>query len=180
VLLYSYGEKFLSSAFVTDFKYKQSCMFLQISNSSAILIFNARTQGFSFLSMPCMQLFMSAVVSQAFVNYMLLNSGGFIVEELAAHDLGMIWAYDLTWLIIIDLVKMAIIRIQDGPGQQATLSGTMTRNSFHGRRSGSRIHSTGGTAYKKIGMSDKTSVSAVRMSISGQPMMAKGSGQPLI
>ena len=40
-------------------------MFLQISNSSAILIFNARTIGFSFLSKPHHLLFMSAVVSQA-------------------------------------------------------------------------------------------------------------------
>merc|ERR1719238_289542 len=147
-ILYAYGNQFLTSAFVTDFKYKQSCMFLQISNSSAILIFNARTTGFSFLSKPCIQLFLSAVVSQLFVNFMLLNSGGFIVEELAPSDLMAIWAYDLAWLVIISLVKMMIIRIQDGPGEQATLSTTMSRNSFHGRRSGSKVFSTGGTAYK--------------------------------
>merc|ERR1719230_1876928 len=96
-ILYAYGGSFLSSAFMTDFKYKQSCMFLQISNSSAILIFNARTQGFSFLSMPAIQLFMSAVVSQVFVNYMLLNSGGVIVEELDPSDVLNIWLYDLSW-----------------------------------------------------------------------------------
>merc|ERR1719453_2726978 len=72
-ILYAYGHKFLSAAFEESFKYKESCMFLQISNSSAILIFNARTTGFSFLSVPCIQLFMSAVVSQVFVNWMLLN-----------------------------------------------------------------------------------------------------------
>merc|ERR1719247_551430 len=122
VLLYAYGGSFLSSKFASNFKYKESCMFLQISNSSAILIFNARTQGFSFLSKPAIELFMSAVVSQVFVNYMLLNSGGFIVEELDFKDLSYIWMYDLAWLIIIDLVKMAIIRIQDGPGEQAILN----------------------------------------------------------
>merc|ERR1719310_499220 len=58
-LLYIYGEKFLSAPFSdpATFKYKESCMFLQISNSSAILIFNARTQGFSFLSKPAIELF---------------------------------------------------------------------------------------------------------------------------
>ena len=50
-------------------------MFLQLSNSSAILIFNARTQGFSFLSAPAIQLFMSAVISQCIVNGFVLNSG---------------------------------------------------------------------------------------------------------
>merc|ERR1719331_786978 len=150
VLLYAFGNRFLTSSFVTNFKYKQTCMFLQISNSSAILIFNARTTGFSFLSKPAFELFMSAVVSQLFVNYMLLNSGGFIVAELDPHDLAYIWAYDLSWLIIIDLVKMGIIYIQDGPGEQATPSASMTRNSFHGRRSGSKVLSSGGTAYKPV------------------------------
>merc|ERR1719343_1357425 len=89
-------------------------MFLQISNSSAILIFNARTQGFSFLSKPAIQLFLSAVVSQLFVNALLLCSGGFIVEQLNPKDVALIWAYDLLWLVVIDLVKMAIIYIQDG------------------------------------------------------------------
>merc|ERR1719453_917855 len=144
-ILYAYGGDFLTAAFNTDFKYKQSCMFLQISNSSAILIFNARTTGFSFLSKPCIQLFLSAVVSQAFVNYMLLFSNGFIVAELDPYDLGMIWAYDLAWLIIINLVKMSILRIQDGPGEQQSLTDTFSRNSFHGTRAGSKIVSANGT-----------------------------------
>merc|ERR1719327_434538 len=57
-ILYVTGQHFLTAKFVTDFVYKQSVMFLQISNSSAILIFNARTEGFSFLSKPAIQLFM--------------------------------------------------------------------------------------------------------------------------
>jgi len=163
VLYYALGSKFMTSKFVTDFKYKQSCMFLQISNSSAILIFNARTTGFSFLSKPAIELFMSAVVSQVFVNLMLMYSGGFIVAELDPHDIALTWAYDLSWLVIIDIVKMTIFRIQDGPGVQPTISENMTvagRGSFHGRRSGSRIISSNGTAYKKD----------VRMSLSGVPV----------
>jgi len=156
-------------------------MFLQISNSSAILIFNARTTGFSFLSKPAFELFMSAVVSQLFVNYMLLNSGGFIVEELAPVDIAKIWAYDLAWLVIIDLVKIAIIRIQDGPDDGgASVNSTMSRNSFHGRRSGSKIFSVGGSEYKKSGAvrpSRSMRVSKdVRLSAQGMPMMPKTSG----
>merc|ERR1719197_1848231 len=62
-----------------------------------------------------MELFMSAVVSQVFVNVFLLCSGGFIVEQLDPMDMLYIWIYDFAWLVIIDLVKMSIIRIQDGP-----------------------------------------------------------------
>jgi len=116
-LLYAHGGKILGPKFsdAAYYAYKETCMFLQISNSSAILIFNARTQGFSFLSKPAFELFMSAVVSQVFVNFVLLFGNGFIVEELDPMDVALIWLYDLSWLIIIDLVKMTIIRIQDGP-----------------------------------------------------------------
>jgi len=163
---------------VSDFKYKQSCMFLQISNSSAILIFNARTTGFSFLSMPDWRLFMSAVVSQLFVNYMLLNSGGVIVEELLLSDIVGIWLYDLAWLIVIDLVKMSIIRIQDGAEEQVSLSAVQTRNSFHGRRSGSKIFSMNGTAYKPVVAPRRSGAPALskdlRVSMNGTPVTPRG------
>jgi len=132
-------------------------------------LFNARTTGFSFLSKPAFELFMSAVVSQVFVNFMLFNGGGLIVAELAPQDIGATWLYDLSWLVIIDLVKMAIIRIQDGPGEQASLSSTITRNSFHGRRSGSRIVSQGGSAYTRVA-GKPTMSKDVRLSLSGMPM----------
>jgi len=160
-ILYALGGNFLTSKFVSDFKYKESCMFLQISNSSAILIFNARTQGFSFLSKPAIQLFMSAVVSQVFVNCVLLFGNGFIVEELAFSDVVAIWTYDFSWLIIIDLVKMLIIRIQDGP--MVSVDDTKSRN---------RISGVGTSGSKSIARRSGAPSLAkeVRLSISGQPM----------
>jgi len=96
-------------------------------------------------------------------------------------DIAKIWLYDLAWLIIIDLVKIAIIRIQDGPdGEQPSLSTTMSRNSFHGRRSGSKIFSVGGSEYKKSGVvrpSRSMRVSKdIRLSAQGMPMLPKTSG----
>ena len=182
-IMYARGGMFLSERFVSDFKYKQSCMFLQISNSSAILIFNARTTGFSFLSMPDWRLAGSAFISQAFVNFMLLNSGGMIVEELLLSDIMGIWAYDLAWLVVIDLVKMSIIRIQDGAEEQVSLSSIQTRNSFHGRRSGSKIFSTNGTLYKKVAPSRRSGAPALskdlRVSLNGS-LLSPRAGAPLI
>lgn len=146
-------------------------MFLQISNSSAILIFNARTQGFSFMSVPAIQLFMSAVVSQLFVNCMLLFAGGFIVEQMEPIDVATIWAYDLSWLIIIDLVKMTIIRIQDGGAQEQSLTQAMNRQSF--MRASRAGKSSSKSSSTKLG-------SDVRISISGQPMVPKGTSDGLI
>jgi H+-transporting ATPase len=164
-ILYSAGGLFLSEKFLTDFKYKETCMFLQVSNSSAILIFNARTTGFSFMSMPAFELAMSAFVSQLFVNTMLLFSGGFIVEQMEPTDMAKIWAYDLSWLIIIDLVKMAIIRIQDGPGEQASLA-SVNRQSFSAGPRGSKMRASRAGAPQ---LAD-----GVRLSVSGMPMVPRG------
>ena len=160
-ILYAYGDKFLSAAFTSSFKYKETCMFLQISNSSAILIFNARTQGFSFLSKPAIELFMSAVVSQVFINLMMLFSNGFIVEELDPNDMALIWAYDFSWLIIIDLVKMLIIRIQDGPIQSVTET--------KGRNYTSRSTSKSISGTRRSGAASKINKD-IRVSLSGTPM----------
>ena len=133
-ILYAYGGTLLSAAFTASAAYRHSCMFLQISNSSAILIFNARTTGFSFLSKPCIPLFLSAVVSQLVVN--LSCFAGFIVEPLAPGDIAYIWAYDLAWLVVIDLVKMAILRITEGPVEP--VEDVASRNSFASRSSRSK------------------------------------------
>merc|ERR1719478_979486 len=162
-ILYAYGDKLgplaLSSAFsdASYYAYKETCMFLQISNSSAILIFNARTQGFSFLSKPAKELFLSAVVSQVFVYAILLFGNGFIVEELDPMDVLKIWAYDLCWLIIIDLVKMMIIRIQDGPVEGV--------NSIKGRNRLSKSVSKIGSKGSKSKVSKD-----LRVSLSGTPL----------
>jgi len=158
-ILYALGHKFLSPAFAA-FKYKESCMFLQISNSSALLIFNARTTGFFFSTVPAKELAFSAVVSQAFLNTLLLFSDGFIVEQLHWHDIAMIWAYDVVWMFILDFVKMAIIRIQDGPEDQMTLDQTMAK--------ATATRNTTGSRNSKMRVSKN-----LRVSLGGMPMPAK-------
>merc|ERR1739849_9743 len=63
----------------------ETTVFLQISNSSAILILSARTVGFFFTSIPAWQLLLSTGIGQVFIN---------------------VWAYDILWLLILDIVKM--------------------------------------------------------------------------
>jgi len=117
-VLYAFGDLFLSMKFSTYFPYhrnpqayKESCMFLQISNSSAFLIFCARTTGFFFTSVPALELVLSVLVSQVVVNCLLLFSGGFVVQQLEPIDIVLIWVYDVVWLLIIDIVKMSISRV---------------------------------------------------------------------
>jgi len=145
--------------------YKAACLFLQISNSSAILIFNARTIGFSFLSAPHPLLFGSAVVSQLFINVVLLTGIlPSLTPKLDPADVGVIWAYDFAWLIIIDLVKMMILKLQEEP--TTGVDSTVGRNGvLRGSKSVSQARSKSGTRRSGAPKLSKD----LRVSLSGQP-----------
>merc|ERR1712060_676432 len=66
--------------------YQETVVFLQISNSSAILIFSARTLSFFFTSMPAWQLMFSTVVGQVLVNVALLMPQNGLVKTMHAQD----------------------------------------------------------------------------------------------
>jgi len=100
--------------------------------------------------------------SQVFVNCMLLFSNGFIVEELAISDIATIWAYDFSWLIIIDLVKMGILNATEGPTQSVA--------DVQGRsRSKSVSKTSGSTAVRRSGAPKLSK--EVRVSVQGTPMV---------
>merc|ERR1711998_589802 len=87
-------------------QYMETTLFLQISNSSAILILSARTLGFFFSTMPCWQLLFSTAIGQILINIWVFYPPGAIVVKMDPSDIGMIWAYDVLWLLILDIVKM--------------------------------------------------------------------------
>lgn len=87
-------------------KYQETVMFLQISNSSAILILSARTVGMFFQTMPAWQLMLSTAIGQVLINIWVLNPIGGLVAQLETKDVLYIWIYDLAWLLALDLVKM--------------------------------------------------------------------------
>jgi len=93
--------------------YQETTVFLQISNSSAILIFSARTLSFFFTSVPAWQLLFSTVLGQVLVNIALLIKDNGLVEPMNPTDMGYVWAYDVCWLLILDLVKMSANWIWD-------------------------------------------------------------------
>lgn len=90
-------------------------MFLQITNSSAFLIFSARTGGLWFLSMPDTKLFLSVIVSQVIVNFsMFYPEAAFnIVEKITPDDVLAVWVWNFVWLFLVDLVKIVIVYAQE-------------------------------------------------------------------
>merc|ERR1712113_274537 len=94
-------------------EYMETCVFLQVSNSSAILILSARTVGFFFSTMPAWQLMLSTAIGQVLINiwvyHPLGKMFGFsqdLVEQLLPEDIVGIWIYDILWLLFLDVVKM--------------------------------------------------------------------------
>merc|ERR1712113_50112 len=93
--------------------YMETCVFLQVSNSSAILILSARTVGFFFSSMPAWQLMLSTAIGQVLINIWVFHPLGKmfgfsadLVEKLEPSDILGIWVYDIIWLLLLDMVKM--------------------------------------------------------------------------
>jgi H+-transporting ATPase len=127
LLVVQFGNKFLSEKFGTEWEeyvgnpaevsgkaslgremgpYMMTCLFLQISNSSAILILSARTVSFFFTTLPCWQLLFSTAIGQVLINMWVFSPPGTIVEKMVKSDIAAIWAYDVLWLLILDIVKM--------------------------------------------------------------------------
>jgi len=122
MMLVAYGHMCLSDTFKSSYQtslanaldetkgeldeYMETTVFLQISNSSAILILSARTVGFFFTSIPAWQLILSTGIGQVFINIWVFHAPGKIITQLEPYDIYAIWAYDILWLLILDIVKM--------------------------------------------------------------------------
>jgi len=124
--LIQFGTSFMSEEFVASHEksingakgvemdqYMETAVFLQISNSSAILIFSARTLSFFFTTMPAWQLLFSTVLGQVIINVWILFFAGDLVSQLNSKDVSMIWAYDFCWLLVLDIVKMMVAKLWD-------------------------------------------------------------------
>jgi len=98
-------------------EYKDSAMFLQISNSSAILIFSARSVKWWFSSKPAWQIVFSAGIGQIIVNViMLLPPMGAVnkfIHPVVPRDIGVIWAYDFVFLFLLDIAKQIMMSLWD-------------------------------------------------------------------
>merc|ERR1711953_39335 len=93
--LIMYGHLFMSERFGQAYhatmdessggemdRYLETAIFLQISNSSAILILSARTVGFFFTTMPAWQLGLSTAIGQVLINTWLLFPPGGLVAKM--------------------------------------------------------------------------------------------------
>merc|ERR1711953_281127 len=87
-------------------KYMETAVFLQISNSSAILILSARTVSFFFTTIPAWQLGLSTAIGQVLINLCIFFPPAGLVAKMVPMDVLYVWLYDILWLLALDIVKM--------------------------------------------------------------------------
>jgi len=119
-MMYAHGHFWFDEAFhcmptlTTVCEYKDSAVFLQISNSSAILILSARTVKWWFSSIPAKEVIGSLALGQIVVNGVMLAAPPCLaafIHPVTPHDIGLIWAYDFLCLFILDIAKQIMMSL---------------------------------------------------------------------
>ncbi len=84
----------------------QTCMFMQLVIAGHLLLFSTRSRSFFFKPpFPQWKLFTAIMGTQVLAALMAAN--GWLVHSIPWSSIGFIWLYNLAWLIVVDIVKVA-------------------------------------------------------------------------
>jgi len=98
-----------------DHSHLQTTMFLQLVAGGHLMLFVTRTRGvFWKPPYPSPKLFFAIVATQ--IAAVLMCSQGWLVPSLPWGIIGFIWAYNLAWMVVQDIVKLGLYGILD-PGR---------------------------------------------------------------
>src|SRR5215831_18695190 len=90
----------------------QTMMFLQLVAGGHLMLFVTRTRGpFWKPPYPSSRLFFAIVATQIAAVFMC--SQGWLVPPLSWEIIGFVWAYNVVWMIVQDIVKLGLYRILD-------------------------------------------------------------------
>ncbi len=90
----------------------QTMMFLQLVAGGHLMLFVTRTRGaFWKPPYPNSKLFFAIVATQ--IAAVLMCSQGWLVPSLPWKIIGFVWAYNLVWMTVQDIVKLGLYRVLD-------------------------------------------------------------------
>jgi H+-transporting ATPase len=93
-----------------DFPHLQTMLFLQLAAGGHLLLFVVRTRGSLFFPpFPSAPLFLAVLGTQ--IVAVLMCAFGILVPQLPWLMIGLVWAYVLVWMVVLDFVKLAYFRI---------------------------------------------------------------------
>jgi H+-transporting ATPase len=103
-----------------DFSHLQTMLFLQLAAGGHLLLFVVRARGSLFVPpYPSMPLFLAIVGTQVIA--VLLCAFGVLVPALPWLMIGLVWAYVLAWMVVMDIVKLGYLRFAEGREMQPSL-----------------------------------------------------------
>ena len=121
----------------------QTMMFLQLVAGGHLLLFVTRAVGpFWMPPFPDLRLFF-AIVGTQLVAVLACGFGiGTVVPALPWNIIGWVWVYNIAWMFVLDLVKIALYRVLNGWNLHSTPSTLFSRlrtnvspyGSLHSRR----------------------------------------------
>ena len=90
----------------------QTMMFLQLVAGGHLMLFVTRTRGVLWKPpYPSSKLFLAIVATQIAAVFMC--SQGWLVPPLPWRIIGFVWAYNLLWMFVQDIMKLGLYRILD-------------------------------------------------------------------
>jgi H+-transporting ATPase len=105
----------------------QTMMFLQLVAGGHLMLFVTRTRrAFWMPPHPNSRLFWAIIATQ--IAALLMCGFGWLVPQLSWRTIGYVWLYDLVWMVVFDVAKLAAGRIVDVRGGGAVpFLGTLKR-----------------------------------------------------
>jgi H+-transporting ATPase len=95
-----------------DTPHLQTLIFLQLVAGGHLMLFLTRSKkSFWQPPYPSWQLFWAIVGTQVFA--VLMTGFGWLVPALSWKVIGMVWAYNLVWMVIQDFIKLGVYRLTE-------------------------------------------------------------------
>ena len=93
-----------------DFVHLQTMLFLQLAAGGHLMLFVVRARGSLFARPhPAAQLFLAIIGTQLMA--VLMCAYGLLVPALPWQMIGMVWAYVLVWMLVMDCVKLGYLHL---------------------------------------------------------------------
>ncbi|NOY74656.1 MAG: plasma-membrane proton-efflux P-type ATPase [Kiritimatiellaeota bacterium] len=115
--MHKFGSQFLGTTI--DLTHIQTMAFLQLVVGGHLMLFVVRTKKSMFTRpWPSLPLFAAIIGTQLLAA--LMCGFGWLVHPLPWALIGVVWAYNLVWMLILDVVKLATLRLLNNQAKHQT------------------------------------------------------------
>ncbi len=127
--MHNFGQSFMGATI--GLEHIQTMVFLQLVVGGHLMLFITRTKRLFFMPpWPSAPLFWAIIGTQIFAA--LMCGLGWLVHQLPWQLIGVVWGYNLAWMIVLDLVKIVTNRLMNHhTNHQKSFLGNLQRSLHH-------------------------------------------------